>query len=66
MWVLLSSRLRRWLFMTVAIPVLGALARKLGDRLEQRRGTTRLSRGLHKVGDLTGRGRRTARKPTVT
>ncbi len=52
MWVLLSTRLRRWLIITIAIPVLGAAARQLGYRLEQRRGASRTSGTLQKVGNL--------------
>lgn len=58
MWVFLSTRLRRWLFMTVAVPVLGAAAHKLGEQLEQRRGPSGLTRGLHKAGNLAGRRQR--------
>lgn len=50
MWLFLSRRLRRWLFVTVAVPVLSAGARRLGAELERRRGSTRLSRGLTVAG----------------
>lgn len=59
MWVLLSSRLRTWVLLTVAVPLGGALARAVARRLERRGGSTRLSRGLFTVGDLASRrGRR--------
>lgn len=55
MWVFLSSRLRRWLFMTVALPALGAGAHWLGDRLERTHGPSTASRALHRAGDLARR-----------
>lgn len=61
MWAFLSVRLRRWLIMTIAVPVLGSAARRLGDRLERKGGPTRLSRGLHKVGNMAGRRRQRSR-----
>jgi hypothetical protein len=50
MWALLSRRFRQWLLMVVAVPLLGAAARHLADRLERRRGPNPASRTLHKVG----------------
>jgi hypothetical protein len=50
MWALLSRRFRRWLLMVVAVPLLGALARRLADRIEERSGPTRTSRALDSVG----------------
>ena len=52
MWALLSTRLRTWLFITVVVPILGAVARSVAQRIEARRGSTRLSRALHTVGDF--------------
>jgi hypothetical protein len=50
-----STRLRRWLFMTVAVPLLGKAAHKLGDTVEHRQGPSKLSKGLHRAGNLAGR-----------
>jgi formate hydrogenlyase subunit 4 len=50
MWALLSRRFRRWLLMVVAVPLLGALARRLADRIEQRHGPNVASRALDQVG----------------
>ncbi len=55
MWALLSSRLRTWLLLTVAVPLLARVLRVAGDQLERRRGADGLSRALQKAGDLTGR-----------
>jgi hypothetical protein len=55
MWALLSTRLRTWLLLAVAVPVAGALARALARRLERRNGSTRLSRALFTIGDLASR-----------
>lgn len=63
MWALLSSRLRTWLLLTVAVPLVSRLLRTAGARLEARRGPSNLSRGLRKAGDLTGR---VARKGAAT
>lgn len=52
MWVFLTARLRQWVLLSVVLPVLGAVARAIGERIERRRGSTRLSRGLQKVGSL--------------
>ena len=58
MWVFLSGRLRRWMLMTVLVPVAGFGARKLGEVIEGRRGPNPLSAGLRKASTLTGRGGR--------
>jgi len=55
MWALFSTRLRTWLLLAVAVPLLGALARAVARRLEKRNGSTRLSRTLFSVGDLARR-----------
>lgn len=54
MW-LFSTRLRRWIFTTVAVPLLGKAAHKLGDRVQRKKGPPRLAKGLHQVGNLAGR-----------
>jgi hypothetical protein len=51
MWVFLSRRLRSWLIMAVAVPVIGAVARRLSQRLEERHARpTRTSKALGHVG----------------
>jgi hypothetical protein len=50
MWALLSRRFRRWLLMVVAVPVIGALARRLAERLERKHGPTTTSKALGHVG----------------
>jgi hypothetical protein len=46
MWAFLSARLRMWLIMAVAAPLVGWLLGRLGDLIEARRGPTALSRVL--------------------
>lgn len=58
MWALLSSRLRSWLLLTVAVPVLAALARRLADVVERRRGSGRVSDVLRRAGHAGRRRRR--------
>jgi hypothetical protein len=55
MWALLSTRLRTWLLLAVAVPVAGAIARAVARRLEQRNGSTKLSRALFTAGDMAAR-----------
>ena len=62
MWALLSTRLRTWLLVAVAVPLAGALARLVARRLERRTGSTKVTRALNSVADLAARrpkGRRT-------
>jgi hypothetical protein len=58
MWVLLSSRLRTWLLLTVAVPLAATVARRLARRIESRHGETKVSRSLYKASDLVSRNRR--------
>ncbi|SSC23790.1 Hypothetical protein KLENKIAIHU_2392, partial [Klenkia terrae] len=62
-WAFLSRRLRTWVLLSVAVPLLSRLLRGAGQQLETRRGPSSLSRGLRKAGDLTGR---VARKGAAT
>ena len=62
MWVFLSGRLRRWMLMTVLVPVVGFGARKLGEAIEGRRGPNPVSSGLRRASALTGRGGRGGRR----
>jgi hypothetical protein len=55
MWALLSTRLRTWLLLAVAVPLAGAIARAVASRLERRNGSTKLSRALFTAGDLATR-----------
>ena len=55
MWALLSTRLRTWLLLAVAVPLAGALARTVAGRLERRNGPTRVSKALYSAGDLAAR-----------
>lgn len=48
MWAFFSRRFRRWLIMAVAVPVIGALARWLSNRLEEKH--PRSSKALGHVG----------------
>ncbi|MCU1626768.1 MAG: hypothetical protein JWP64_1717 [Pseudonocardia sp.] len=47
MWAFLSKRLRMWLILAVAAPVVGWLLGKVGDLIEKRRGPNAVSRTLH-------------------
>jgi hypothetical protein len=60
MWAFFSARLRMWLVLAVAAPVLGFVLGKVGDLVEARRGPNAASRILQK-----GRGwlRRRSRGP---
>jgi len=49
-WFLLSSRLRQWLFMVVAVPLLGRLLNAVGRRLEAARGPSQVSTSLQRGG----------------
>lgn len=57
MWALLSTRLRTWLLLTVAVPLGAALARRLAHEIERRRGPSGLTRALHRAGELADRRR---------
>jgi hypothetical protein len=46
MWAFLSKRLRMWLILAVAAPLVGWLLGKLGDLIERRRGPNAVSRTL--------------------
>jgi len=55
MWVFLSSRLRRWVVMAVAVPLTLTGLRWLRRRIEARHGTNRLTRGLAKIDAVAAR-----------
>lgn len=46
MWAFLSARLRMWLILAVAAPLVGWLLGKAGDAIEARRGPSTLTRVL--------------------
>ena len=57
MWLFLTRRLRTWLIITLLLPVVTGLLRRLGETLERRSGSTALSRGLLRAGALGDRAR---------
>ena len=61
MWFFLVSRLRTWLLLTVVVPLATGLLRRAARALERRTGSTQVTRGLHKAGDLGDRARATLR-----
>ena len=61
MWLFLSRRLRTWLILTVLVPLTTGLLRRAGRSLEQRNGSTSVSRTLLRAGDLGDRARATLR-----
>jgi len=61
MWLLLTSRLRTWLLLTVVVPLATGLLRRAGQALERRTGATPVTRALSKAGDLGDRARTTLR-----
>jgi hypothetical protein len=66
-WVLLSSKLRTWVLLSVAVPLVSRLLRTVAASLEKRTGRTVITRVLAKAGDLTGRvARKGASKAATT
>ncbi|MGH8898961.1 MAG: hypothetical protein ACRDZ4_18545 [Egibacteraceae bacterium] len=62
MWVLLSTRLRRWLLIAVGIPALAWLLERASEGLEARQGRqTGLSRNLRRAGGWLHRNERRGR-----
>ncbi|MGY1591972.1 hypothetical protein ACI79D_08355 [Geodermatophilus sp. SYSU D00708] len=61
MWLLLTRRFRMWLVLTVVVPLTSGLLRRAGRALERRTGSTPLTRGLYRAGDLGDRARTTLR-----
>jgi hypothetical protein len=49
MWILLTRRVRTWLLMAIAAPILGWLLNRAAAALERRRGQTRTSRTLRRA-----------------
>src|SRR3982074_2090867 len=50
MWLFLRRRMVRFLLFAVAVPLIGGLAIRAGDKLEDRRGPTTTATGLRKLG----------------
>jgi hypothetical protein len=61
MWLFFTRRLRMWLILTVVVPLTTSLLRRIGRRLERRRGPSSVSRALLRAGDLGDRARNTLR-----
>ena len=61
MWLFLSTRLRRWLFVTAVVPLVAVVARTAADQVERRRGPGTLSHGMRRVGGIDLRSRRRGR-----
>lgn len=55
MWVLLSSRLRTWLLIALAVPLLRALLRRVAASADRRDAGSRTARGLHSLEAGLGR-----------
>jgi hypothetical protein len=52
----LSRRLRRWVLLTIVVPLVGIFAHKAAERIERRAGrSTTASKGLRQVGKFAGR-----------
>ncbi|MBF5081263.1 hypothetical protein [Quadrisphaera sp. INWT6] len=60
---LLATSLRRWILMSVAVPVGAAVLRKVARSIETRKGgSTAVTRGLTKAADTAQRSRRKERR----
>jgi hypothetical protein len=57
MWLFLTRRLRTWLILTLLLPVVTGVLRRLGETLERRRGSTAVSRSLLRAGAFGDRAR---------
>jgi hypothetical protein len=55
MFALLSGRLRRLLFLMIAVPIIGRVLEAVGRRLESTAGPSRVSRALRSGGRTAGR-----------
>lgn len=52
MWLFLTRRFRTWVLLTLLVPVVTGLLRRIGQALERRRGPNAVSNGLLKAGNL--------------
>jgi formate hydrogenlyase subunit 4 len=55
MWLFLTRRLRTFLLVTLVLPVVTGLLRRLGEGLQRRNGPSRVSDALLKTGQLGDR-----------
>ena len=63
MWLFITSRLRQWIILAVAVPLLTYLVRAIRRALEKRAGgDTTLTRGLGKLEALGRRKKREAKQ----
>ncbi|SDP42002.1 hypothetical protein SAMN05660199_03868 [Klenkia soli] len=62
MWLFLTRRIRTWLLLTVAAPLVAKLLQRAGTALERENGPTSLSKGLRKGGEFLDSRRRGARR----
>jgi hypothetical protein len=61
MWLFFTRRLRMWLILTVLVPLVTGLLRRIGRGLERRNGPNGASRALLRAGDLGDSARATLR-----
>ena len=57
MWLFFTRRLRTWLLLTLVLPLVTGLLRRLGEGLQRRNGPGRVSDSLLKAGQLGDRAR---------
>ncbi|MEH3075412.1 MAG: hypothetical protein PGN11_01825 [Quadrisphaera sp.] len=61
---LIASSIRRWVLLSVAVPVGAAVARKVARSIEARRGPSAVTKGLTKAADAAQRSKRKNRGRT--
>ncbi len=60
MFAFLFARVRRWILLSIVVPLVGLVARSAAAKIEQRHGRpTKVSKGLHQVGKLGRRNKQT-------
>jgi hypothetical protein len=64
MWLLLTGGVRRWLLLTVAVPLAGRLARGVAGALERHQGPNPVSKAMVKAADVTDRAHRKGSGPS--
>ena len=57
MWLFLTRRLRTWLIVTLVLPLVTGLIRRIGEALQRRNGPSGVSDALLKVGQFGDRAR---------
>ncbi|PWJ48158.1 hypothetical protein SAMN06264364_13238 [Quadrisphaera granulorum] len=58
---LLATSLRRWIVLSVVVPIGAAVLRKVARSIEARRGPSAVTRGLTKAADTAQRSKRRGR-----